>query len=235
MTAHHSVAPSRAGASTLQKNQFRVGDSVSGKGLPVEDKKLETAELYRVSKLKTLARTVAHSGTPPPWLDDPPSLDVYRARGHRRLDAKTDESKCRSCQWGCHMPVEMIIDQWNPENRQYRFETFCYGPLSCDWYKAGPTRKVPGRKGMSWEEEDWVDQEAVSRRQPTNDCRAAVEFWWSASLSSPGRESTPLRPSRGMSHSNSAPRHNHKSCQPRRPHHSPNTVDEAAMRRGCRV
>ncbi|MFB0555220.1 MAG: hypothetical protein ACETWQ_18085 [Phycisphaerae bacterium] len=29
-----------------------------------------------------------------------------------------------------------------------------YGPKSCSFYKAGPTRKVPGRKGMSWEEED---------------------------------------------------------------------------------
>jgi len=33
-------------------------------------------------------------------------------------------------------------------------------------YKPGPTRKVPGRKGMSWEEEDWVDEEAVRHRGP---------------------------------------------------------------------
>ena len=33
-----------------------------------------------------------------------------------------------------------------------------------EFYKAGPTRKVPGRKGMSWEEEDWVDEDAVSHR-----------------------------------------------------------------------
>jgi hypothetical protein len=62
------------------------------------------------------------------------------------------------------MPVEMIIDQWNPSNRKYRYETFCYGPKSCAFYKAGPTRKVPGRKGMVWEEEDWVDEDAVSHR-----------------------------------------------------------------------
>jgi len=42
-----------------------------------------------------------------------------------------------------------------------RFETFCYGPKSCALYRAGPTRKVPGRKGMSWEEEDWVDEEEL--------------------------------------------------------------------------
>ena len=62
------------------------------------------------------------------------------------------------------MPVEMIIDQWNPRKKKYRFETFCYGPKSCSTYKAGPTRKVPGRKGMVWVEEDWVDEEAVSHR-----------------------------------------------------------------------
>jgi len=31
-------------------------------------------------------------------------------------------------------------------------------------YKAGPTRKVPGRKGMSFEVEDWIDEEATSHR-----------------------------------------------------------------------
>jgi hypothetical protein len=62
------------------------------------------------------------------------------------------------------MAVEIIIDQWNPEKKKYRLETFCYGPKSCAFYKAGPTRKVPGRRGMTWEEEDWVDEDAVSHR-----------------------------------------------------------------------
>jgi hypothetical protein len=62
------------------------------------------------------------------------------------------------------MAVEMIIDQWKPDQKRYRFETFCYGPKSCVFYKAGPIRKVPGRKGMMWEEADWVDEGAVSHR-----------------------------------------------------------------------
>jgi len=36
------------------------------------------------------------------------------------------------------MPVEMIIDQWNPSNVRYRLETFCYGPKSCTKYRPGP-------------------------------------------------------------------------------------------------
>ncbi len=66
--------------------------------------------------------------------------------------------------WGCEMAVEMIIDQWNPSKVRWRRETFCYGPKSCALYKAGPKRKVPGRKGMSWTEEDWIDEEATSHR-----------------------------------------------------------------------
>jgi hypothetical protein len=58
----------------------------------------------------------------------------------------------------------MIIDQWNPNNKRYRFETFCYGPKSCKFYKSGPTRIVPGRKGMSWEEPDWIDDENTEHR-----------------------------------------------------------------------
>jgi hypothetical protein len=64
------------------------------------------------------------------------------------------------------MPVEMIIDQWNPTRRRYRTETFCYGPRACSLYEAGPERTVPGRRGMTYAEEDWVDDEATSHRRP---------------------------------------------------------------------
>jgi hypothetical protein len=68
--------------------------------------------------------------------------------------------------WGCNMAVEMIIDQWNPSQRSYRPETFCYGPRSCPVYRSGPERKVPGRRGMTYREEEWVDEEATSHRGP---------------------------------------------------------------------
>ncbi len=71
---------------------------------------------------------------------------------------------CTACIWGARMPVEMIIDPWRPSQKKYRFETFCYGPKICASYRAGPTRMVPGKGGMSWEEEDWVDEDATSHR-----------------------------------------------------------------------
>jgi hypothetical protein len=154
------------GKAAHEKHQFQSGDRVSGNGEPVEDARLETADLYKVSGLKVTGRAGGAVAAPPPILGVPPALEVYRERGHRRLAAVTYSTKCTACIWGSEMAVEMIIDQWNPSVRRYRRETFCYGPKSCAFYKAGPTRKVPGRKGMSWEEEDWIDEEATAHRGP---------------------------------------------------------------------
>jgi len=87
-----------------------------------------------------------------------------RERGHPRLAARTYEEKCTTCMWGCHMAAEMTIDQWKPSKRRYRTETFGYGPRSCPLYRSGPARKIPGRRGMSYTEEDWIDDEAISHR-----------------------------------------------------------------------
>jgi hypothetical protein len=62
------------------------------------------------------------------------------------------------------MPVEIIIDQWNPNQKRYRFESFCYGPKACPLYRPGRIGIAPGRKGMVWEEEDWVDEQDTAHR-----------------------------------------------------------------------
>jgi hypothetical protein len=38
------------------------------------------------------------------------------------------------------------------------------GRRSCPLYEPGPPRKVPGRRVMTYTEEDWVDIEATSHR-----------------------------------------------------------------------
>jgi hypothetical protein len=119
---------------------------------------------YKTSGLKVLKDPAGEPSAGPAFHGVPPDLETYRSRGHRRLDARTYESRCSTCIWGCRMPVELIIDHWNPSKKQYRFETFCYGPKSCSLYRAGPLRKVPGRKGMSYTEENWVDEDATSNR-----------------------------------------------------------------------
>jgi len=151
------------GKAAHQKHQFKVGDKVSGESLPVADKKTEPVEFYKTSKLMVITRSVEET-PPPPWHGVPDDLPVYRSRGHRRLSARTYGSKCWSCIWGCRMPVIIIVDKWQSEEKLYRFETFCYGPKSCKFYKPGPRRKIPGRKGMVWEEPDSVDEDATSHR-----------------------------------------------------------------------
>lgn len=154
------------GKAAQVKHGFRVGDSISGVSEAVADPRMEPVGYYKTSGLKLLERSQgSHVVQGPPWTGPPPDLTTYRDRGHRRLDPRTYERKCTSCIWGCRMPVEIIVDHWNPGKKSHRFETFCYGPKSCQSYRAGTTRKVTGRRGMVWEEEDWIDEEATSHRE----------------------------------------------------------------------
>ncbi|MCL5941967.1 MAG: hypothetical protein M1325_00275 [Actinobacteria bacterium] len=154
------------GEGAHEKHRFQAGMELVGQSVPVEDPRKEAAAFYKTSGLKVVKKTEGETPAGPPFLGVPPDLETYRRRGHRRLDARTYEAKCTTCIWGCRMPVEMIVDHWNPSRKQYRFEAFCYGPKSCACYRAGAARKVPGRKGMSHTEEDWVDEDATSHRGP---------------------------------------------------------------------
>lgn len=152
------------GKAAQAKFNLKVNDVISGECLPVPDPDMEPVDYYKVSKLAKVAEGEQGSLSAP-WELVAPELEVYRERGHRRLAARTYDSKCSSCMWGARMPVEIIVDNWNPRGRRkYRFETFCSGPLSCKLYKAGPNRKVQGRNGMVYVEEDWVDEANVAHR-----------------------------------------------------------------------
>jgi len=154
------------GEGAHERHRFQTGMEMKGQSLPVDDLRKETAALYKTSGIKVVKNAEGEASAGPPFVGMPPDLETYRSRGHRRLDPRTYEVKCRTCIWGCRMPVEMVIDQCNPSRKQYRFEAFCYSPKSCPFYRSGPVRKVPGRKGMSYTEEDWVDQDATSHRGP---------------------------------------------------------------------
>lgn len=154
------------GEGAHEKHRFQTGMQIEGQSVRVDDPRKEAADFYKTSGIKVVKAAEGDRPVGPPFLSAPPDLETYRSRGHRRLDIRTYDAKCTTCIWGCHMPVEMIIDQWNPSKKQYRFETFCYGPKSCPFYRPGPARKVPGRKGMSYTEEDWVDQDATAHRGP---------------------------------------------------------------------
>lgn len=153
------------GAGAHAKHQFRVGDVVSGLGVPVADPQLEIAELYKVSALKLEVRTDQLPSTlGPPWRTVPIPLEAYRERGHRRLDAARYVAQCATCVWGCRMVVEIVKDNWKGIVTGVREETFCYGPKSCLHYKAGPKRRAPGRGDAMYLEEDGVDEDATAHR-----------------------------------------------------------------------
>jgi len=152
------------GKASHEKHRFEVGQVAGGQAHVVADPRTEPVEFYKVSRVAIEPRQKPPP-TPPPWLGAAPPIETYRERGHRRLSPTTYSSAaCSSCIWGARMPVEIIVDHWDPEHKKYRFETFCYGPKSCPLYRPGPTRKVPGRRGMSYEEEDWVDDEVTAHR-----------------------------------------------------------------------
>lgn len=154
------------GKGAHEKYRFEAGMEIRGQSVPVDDPQKETAAFYKASGIKIVRDAADKPTAGPPFRGVPPDLETYRSRGHRRLDARTYDGKCMTCIWGCRMPVEMIIDHWNPSKKQYRFETFCYGPKSCPLHRPGPARKVPGRKGMSYTEEDWIDDDATAHRGP---------------------------------------------------------------------
>jgi len=114
------------------KPQLQVGDAVSREAVPVAYPRREPVGFYRVSKLKVLMRVSC--------ADAPPSLARRASRpGDTPLPGPPPPGsthlhfQVRSCLWGCRMPVTMIIDQWEPSQKRYRYETFCYGPKSCSW------------------------------------------------------------------------------------------------------
>ena len=152
------------GKAAHAKHGFRRGDVVKGRAEPFPQRQLDWVDLHKVAALAITARAPLDLRKPPPWHDVPPALETYRERRARRLNVRTYQTKCDGCQWGAAMAVTMIIDHWKPDIRDYRTETFCYGPKSCPLYRAGAVRVVPGRRGMTYEEEDWVDEEETSHR-----------------------------------------------------------------------
>ena len=62
-----------SGSGTHAKHQFRMGDRVEGLGHRVADPRLETADIYRVSKLK-LIRRGEEQALAAPWHGVPPPL-----------------------------------------------------------------------------------------------------------------------------------------------------------------
>jgi hypothetical protein len=125
------------------KGSFQIGDNIKGTAWTKKYEKREFADYYRAGALKLLDRVDKEiEATPPPWIILPPSMKVYEERGARMLSKSLWKTKCFKCIWANMANVEI---QWDFDNdiKKYRFETFCYGPITCKYYKMGRARAVP--------------------------------------------------------------------------------------------
>jgi hypothetical protein len=144
----------------LHHHQLQVGDGIMGEYV-ISHKFNPLA--YEITSLRVI-NEAPEPKKGPPYHGLLPPLSEYQRLGCRRLSEKTYNEKCQTCAFGALMEVDMIIDHWKPSYREHREETFCFGPIKCKTYRSGPKRKVPGRKGMVYTEENWVDEDAVSQR-----------------------------------------------------------------------
>ncbi len=135
-----SVAVSEKQLMTLR---FRIGDRVQGTAWTPQYPEREFADFYRAGSMKTLEHSVLQAQPPaPPWMYFPVPLRVYEERGARMLSKSLWQTKCFPCVWANMANVEIQWD-FDRDIKKHRFETFCYGPKSCKFYKMGRPRSVP--------------------------------------------------------------------------------------------
>lgn len=103
------------GKAAQAKHEFRCGDVEPGMCVPVPEQAHELVEFYKVSQLKLIERPPVENPAPPPWHGTPPDLPTYRARGHRRLAARTYKAQCTSATKqtvsACTMPSSLAVSR----------------------------------------------------------------------------------------------------------------------------
>lgn len=135
-----------------QKNAFRIGDILSGTAWTKMYSVSDYADYYRAGMLRRMMTTESSDKTyPPPWKIAPPDLRTYSDRGARMLSLSCWKGRCFQCVWANMAAVEIEYD-WGV-SKKYRFESFCYGPKSCNLYKMGKARSVPYKgRGISYDD-----------------------------------------------------------------------------------
>jgi hypothetical protein len=122
---------------------FRIGDEASGTGWTKKYPQWEYADYYRAGALKRTKpnSTSADESKSPPWTGDPPDRATYEWRGCRVLSKASWKGRCYKCKWATMANVTIEYD-WGVKQK-WRFESFCYGPKSCKYYKRGADPMIP--------------------------------------------------------------------------------------------
>ena len=156
----------RFGVAVSEKQQlkqvFRIGDEVKGTAWTKMYDVSDYADYYRAGGLKVIKRAEQIKTTPPPYLIEPPDMATYGLRGARMLSASSYKGKCFQCAFATMSAVEIEYN-WGV-SKKYRFESFCYGPFSCKFYKMGKPRAVPYKGCGSDYDTGWLDELCTERR-----------------------------------------------------------------------
>ena len=146
---------------TSEKQQhnagFHIGDVVCGTAWTKLYPEREFADYNRAGALKRISEATDDAeGRAPPWRIPVPDMQTYEDRGARMLSLSCWKTKCFQCVWAAMSNVEIA---WDIDKRKskYRFESFCYGPKSCKYYKMGKARTVPYKGSYSSLDSGWLD------------------------------------------------------------------------------
>lgn len=150
-------------AKQQQNGGFRIGDVLKGTAWTKKYPQWEYADYYRVGALKRFEKTMSDPETDiPPWKIDPPDMQTYEWRGARILSLSCWKGKCFQCVWANMANVTIEYD-WGI-TQKWRFESFCYGPKSCKFYKMGKPRLVPYKGRGSSPDDGGLDDLCTENR-----------------------------------------------------------------------
>lgn len=145
------------------KDDFRIGDIISGTAWTKKYPEREYADYYRAGALKISERSTVLEETSCPWTGSLPEMEVYADRGARMLSKSRWNGKCFTCYYATMSNVEIQWD-FDRDIKKYRFESFCYGPKSCKHYKPGRDRSVPYKGRDSALDTGWLDDICTENR-----------------------------------------------------------------------
>ena len=128
-----------------QNGRYGIGDVINGTAWTKQYPEREFADYYRAGALNCDSRNeIPTMISPPPWIMQPPDMATYEWRGARMLSKSQWQGKCFKCVWATMSNIDIIWD-FDRKISKYRYESFCYGPKSCKYYKMGKARSVPYR------------------------------------------------------------------------------------------
>jgi len=145
------------------KYEFSIGDVIQGSAWTKLYPEREFADYYRAGALKILKKSEKVMDTQCPWTGSVPEMAVYEERGARMLSKSLWKGTCFRCYYATMSNVEIQWD-FDRDIKKYRFESFCYGPKSCKYYKPGPARSVPYKDRGPALDIGWLDDLCTQSR-----------------------------------------------------------------------